>query len=74
MKNKPRKKILVSFGEQVKQLRKKQKITQSQLAFEVGLSREQICRIERGKKNIVLETALALSVGFMIKLKELFDF
>ena len=74
MKNNPRKKIIVSFGKRVRQLRKEQKITQSQLAFEAELSREHISRIERGKKNIGLTTALGLCVGFNIKLKELFDF
>ena len=63
----------MTFGQRVKRLRKEQNITQSQLAFEAELSREQISRIERGKTNTGLQTNLALSVGFGIKLKELFD-
>jgi transcriptional regulator with XRE-family HTH domain len=75
MKNKPRKMmLLVRFGQRVRQLRKAQNITQSQLAFEAELSREEISRIERGKTNMLFETNLALSIGFGIKLKELFDF
>lgn len=71
---KQRKKILVEFGQRVKQLRKDQNITQDQLAFESELSREEISRIEGGKKNVALETNLALAIGFGITLKELFDF
>jgi transcriptional regulator with XRE-family HTH domain len=74
VKAKSRKKILLEFGQRVKQLRKEQRITQNQLAFESELSREEISRIERGEKNVALETNLALSIGFGITLKELFDF
>jgi transcriptional regulator with XRE-family HTH domain len=74
VKNNPKKEILLKFGQRVKQLRKEQKITQSQLAFESELSREQISRIEREGKNVYMETNIALSIGFGITLKELFDF
>lgn len=74
MKRNIRKKIRLKFGQRVKQLRISQKITQSQLAFESELSREGISRIERGEKNASLETSFALSIGFGITLKELFDF
>lgn len=69
-----RKVIIMEFGKRVKQLRKDQNITQDQLAFESELSREEISRIESGKKNVALETSLALATGFCISLKELFDF
>ncbi len=52
------------FGQRVKQLRKEQNITQSQLAFEAELSREHISRMEHEKMNIGLETALGLCAGF----------
>lgn len=66
--------IIMEFGKRVRQLRKDQNITQDQLAFESELSREEISRIESGKKNVALETSLALAKGFCIPLKELFDF
>lgn len=51
-----------------------QKITQRKLSIESELSREEIGRIERGKKNVVLDTSHALSIGLGITLKELFNF
>ena len=71
---KSRKRIVMEFGQRVRQLRMDQKISQSQLAFEAELSREEISRIESGQKNVALETNLALAIGFGITLKELFDF
>jgi len=68
------KKIRKKFGQRVRHLRKQQNISQAQLAFESGLSREQISRIERGIKNVSLETIVSLSIGFDIPLKDLCDF
>lgn len=74
MKKSLGKKIRKGFGQKVRQIRKFQKISQAQLAFESGLSREQISRIENGIKNVSMETLVSLSFGFNIPLKELCDF
>lgn len=58
--------LLVRFGQRVKQLRKAQNITQSQLAFEAELSREHISRMEHGKMNIGLETAILFMLGLVL--------
>jgi transcriptional regulator with XRE-family HTH domain len=73
-KKKARINIRLKFGQRVKQLRKVQKITQRKLAFKSKLSREEISRIERGEKNVALLTSIALSKGFGIILKELYNF
>ena len=74
MKNKTRQNIKLKFGQRVNQLRMAQKMTQSKLALKCNLSREEISRIERGEKNIMLLTCTDLSNGFGITLKELFNF
>ena len=74
MKKKTRENIKFKFGQRVKQLRNAQKMTQSKLALKCKLSREEISRLERGKKNIMLLTCTDLSIGFGITLKELFNF
>lgn len=74
MKNKARINIRLKFGQRVRQLRKAQKITQGKLASKSNLSREEIGRIERGLKNLGLETSYALSIGLGITLEELFKF
>ena len=48
--------------------------TQSQLAFESGLSLSQIARIETARINPTLSTIFTLARTLDIPLKELFDF
>jgi XRE family transcriptional regulator, regulator of sulfur utilization len=60
------------LGKKVRKLRKEQKITQAQLAFECGLSREQIYRLELGHKNITLDSLIAITNALEITLEELF--
>jgi transcriptional regulator with XRE-family HTH domain len=74
MNKKKRENIKLKLGQRVNQLRMAQKMTQSKLALKSKLSREEISRIERGEKNIMLLTCTDLSNGFGITLKELFNF
>ena len=75
MKKSIKKKNCKKFGKRVRQLRKDQDdMTQDQLAYESGLSREEISRIENGKKAPSLNTLISLSKGFDMPLKELCDF
>lgn len=67
-------KAIIDFGLRIKNLRKKQNITQKQLAFEVGISDMQIRRIEKGEINTSLSVIVGLSVSLNISLKELFDY
>lgn len=63
-----------AFATQVKKFRIKEGYTQSQLAFESGLSLSQIARIETARINPTLSTAFILARTLNISLKELFDF
>ncbi|MBI4186956.1 MAG: helix-turn-helix transcriptional regulator [Chloroflexi bacterium] len=65
--------ILVQFGKKVREERRKQRLSQEQLAEKAGLHRTYIGMIERAEKNITLENinkickALALDLSAIFK-------
>ena len=66
--------LIKMFGAKVKKYRLEQNITQAQLAFESGMPREQIYRIEKGQVNISLKKVDAIAQALNIHPKELFEF
>ena len=62
------------LGARIKKLRTQQKISQSQLAFEAGIPREQVGRIEKGSVNTGISTILAIAMALHVHPKELFEF
>ena len=67
-------KIEVKFGHRIKELRLKQNISQEELAFRCGLSKNYISDVERGTRNVSLKSIEKIATGFAVNLKELFDF
>lgn len=67
-------KIEVKFGHRIKELRLKQNISQEELAFRCGLSKNYISDVERGTRNVSLKSIEKIANGFVVNLKELFDF
>ena len=67
-------KIEMRFGQRVKELRLKQNISQEELAFRCGLSKNYISDVERGTRNISLRSIEKIADGFAINIKELFEF
>ena len=67
-------KAIKLLGKKIKELRKKQKISQVQLAFEAGIQRSQVSRIESGEINTGISTILAIARSLEVHPKELFDF
>jgi transcriptional regulator with XRE-family HTH domain len=67
-------KAIKLFGKRVRELRKKQKpkMSQSQLAYEAGIPRMQVSRIERGDPG--LSTIFALANALDVEPKILFEF
>ncbi len=55
------KEILVIIGNNIRKIRKTQKISQSQLAFEAGVTREFINKLETGKYNVSILTLEKIS-------------
>ncbi len=66
-------KIAVTFGRQVKKFRKDLKLSQEELAERCGLHSTYIGQIERGEKNISLESIQKLSRGLDISIAKLFE-
>ena len=62
------------FGKKIKDLRKLQNISQIQLAYEAGIPRSQIIRIENGEVNTSISTVFAIAAALGLEAKELFDF
>jgi len=56
----------------IRELRKKQKLTQYELAELIGISRQAINAIEKGKFDPSLPTAFKLSELFKTSIEELF--
>ena len=67
-------KIEVKFGHRIKELRLKQNISQEELAFRCGLSKNYISDVERGTRNVSLKSIEKIAKGVAVNLKELFDF
>jgi transcriptional regulator with XRE-family HTH domain len=67
-------KIEIRFGRKIKELRMIQNLSQEELAFRCGLSKNYISDVERGKRNISLQSIEKIANGFRINEKELFTF
>ncbi|MBU0487816.1 MAG: helix-turn-helix domain-containing protein [Bacteroidetes bacterium] len=78
--NKPKRQLifdqdaLLVFAEQLKKLRHDVGITQTQLAFEAGISLSQVARIETARINPTLSTVFAIARALDIPLSTMFDF
>lgn len=66
--------FLKKLGKRIKELRKAQKISQAQLAYESGVRREAIVHIERGEQNPTAETLLGIAGALEVHARDLFDF
>lgn len=62
------------FGKKVKQFRLELGISQEELAFRTGLHRTYISDLERGNRNVSLETIEKLATAFNISISTLFNF
>ena len=67
------KKKLRAFGKHLRTLRIAKGLSQEELHFEAGLSKNMVGMIERGEVNPTLTTIIALSEGLGIPVKQLFD-
>ena len=60
------------FGLRIRELRKKSKLTQSELAERIGLSTNFIGMVERGERNTSVDKIFKLSRAFNLSLAEFF--
>ena len=66
-----KKKILVAFGDRVRELRKEKELSQEELADKAGLHRTYIGMIERGEKNITLTNIEKIAKALDVSIIEL---
>jgi transcriptional regulator with XRE-family HTH domain len=68
------KKVLIAFGNHLRQLRMSKKLSLENLAYEAEMELSQVYRIEKGIINPTLSTLSALAKALNMSLKELLDF
>jgi len=66
------KKVLVEFGERVRDLRKRKSLSQEELAARAGVHRTYVGMIERAEKNITLENIEKIAKALGVRIEELF--
>lgn len=66
------KKNLKTFGSRIQELRKKNNLTQSELAEKIGLSTNFIGMVERGERNTSVDKIFKLAKAFNISLAQFF--
>ena len=64
----------MSVSKQLIHLRNVKGISQEELAFRCGVSKNYISDVERGTRNVSLKSIEKIANGFAVNLKELFDF
>lgn len=67
------KKNLKTFGSRIQELRKKNNLTQSELAEKIGLSTNFIGMVERGERNTSVDKIFKLAKTFNISLAQFFE-
>ena len=65
-------KILLQFGQRIRDLRKKRDLSQEELADKAGLHRTYIGMIERAEKNITLLNIQKIALALEITICDLF--
>ena len=66
--------VHILFGLRIKELRLKAHISQEELSFRCGLSKNYISDVERGTRNISLKAISKLDYGLHVEIKDLFTF
>jgi transcriptional regulator with XRE-family HTH domain len=66
--------IRVLFGQRLREIREQKGISQEKLAALAGLNRTYISKIERGERNVSLETAARLASVLEINMMDFFRF
>lgn len=66
--------VHILFGLRIRELRLKAHISQEELSFRCGLSKNYISDVERGTRNISLKAISKLAYGLHVEIKDLFTF
>lgn len=64
--------IKKKFGNQIKEIRKEENLSQEELGDRAGLHPSYIGGIERGERNLSIENIEKIALGLKVDIKELF--
>ena len=65
--------VQAAFGRRVRTLRKREGLSQEQLAFRCGLDRTYVGGVERGERNISIVNIEKIARALGLSLRDLFD-
>lgn len=68
-----KRKLLLKFGNKVREERTKRNLSQEELAFKAGIHRTYVGMIERAEKNITLSNIAKIADALNLKICDLFD-
>jgi len=68
-----KRRVLVEFGQKVREERVRQGLSQEELAARAGVHRTYIGMIERAEKNITLESIEKIATALNIRIAEFFE-
>ena len=68
----PKNKILLTFGERVREIRREKGLSQEELSFKAGLHRTYIGMIERAEKYITLLNIEKMANALEVNINDLF--
>lgn len=68
-----KKNVAFQIGQQIKTIRKRKRLTQSELAFLVGMDRQYLYKIETAKVTSNIGTIATLAFALNVSLSELFQ-
>ncbi|UNK18392.1 helix-turn-helix domain-containing protein [Paenibacillus sp. N3/727] len=66
--------IIRRLGKRIRQLRKKQGISQDTLGERSGLHNNYIGQVERGEKNVTIDSLCKIAAGLDVSMEELFRY
>lgn len=65
--------IQVAIGERIAKLRKAKKLSQQKFSYDAEIERSYLTHVEKGRKNISIETLVKITNALGISLKDFFD-
>ena len=65
--------IKVAIGERIADLRKAKKLSQQKFSYEAEIERSYLTHVEKGRKNISIETLTKITNALEISLRDFFN-
>ena len=63
----------VAIGERIAELRKAKNLSQQQFSYEAEIERSYLTHVEKGRKNISIDTLIKITSALGISLKDFFN-